>query len=113
LLDPEECERVQSCLNNKEPFDLGCQACYIKDLPPLDELSLSALYFSNLWDDEAHEHYRAALWELLAPALSPSHAMSWLTRRSVIYNERKKIAYEETEREHERRRREAHHGHTP
>lgn len=102
---------MQSCIKNGEPFDFGCQACYIKDLPPLDELSLSALYFSNLWDDDAHKHYRTALWELLAPALSPSRAMSWLSRRSVIYNERRKLAFEEQEAE--RRRREAQHGHTP
>lgn len=97
---------VRSCIKNGEPFDFGCQACYIKTLPPLDELSLSALNFSNLWDDEAHEHFREFLWEFLGPFLGTGEVLPWLARRSVIYNERKKIAYEELERERERKSRE-------
>ena len=52
--------------------------------PEIDHLSRIALTFTNTWDHEAHEGYRAALWEHIAPVLQPHEVSGWLRRREVI-----------------------------
>lgn len=78
---------MREAIAEEDAWDSRCRGCPVGSAewcPDIDDLSKAAIVFSNTWDHPAHEHYRASLWEHIAPSLTPAQVRDWLRRREVI-----------------------------